>query len=68
MTFTDLLVSFGDIIASGLQIGWPLLVIAFGLSGAAYFGGKDRAKALGAWIVAAVGLFLFLLNLKRLMG
>ena len=39
---TYLLIVLWDITISELQIGWPLLVVAFGLTGVAYFGEKDK--------------------------
>ena len=59
-----LLIILWDIAISGFQIGWPLLIVAFGLAGAAYFGEKDRIKTIWGWVVALVGLFLFLFNLR----
>lgn len=61
---TYLLIVLCDIAISGFQIGWPLLVVAFGLTGVAYFGEKDRIKTIWGWVVALVGLFLFLFNLR----
>jgi len=34
------------------------------LTGVAYFGEKDRIKTIWGWVVALVGLFLFLFNLR----
>ena len=61
---TYLLIVLWDIVISGLQIGWPLLVVALGLTGVAYLGEKDRIKTIWGWVVALVGLFLFLFNLR----
>ena len=65
---TYLLRALWDIAISGLQIGWPLLIVAFGLAGVAYFGEKDRIKTIAGWVIALGGLFLFLLNLKMVTG
>lgn len=59
-----MLIILWDIAISGLQIGWPLLIVAFGLAGLAYFGDKNRINTIWGWIIALGGLFLFLLNLK----
>jgi len=65
---TYVLIVLWDIAISGLQIGWPLLVIAFGLEEVAYFGDKGRIKTIPGWVIALGGLFLFLLNLKMVIG
>ena len=67
-SFTDLFISLAGIAASGLQVGWPLLIAACGLAGIAYFGEKDRVKTAGAWIIAAAGFVLFVLNWKWVVG
>jgi len=65
---TFLWIALWDIAASGLQIGWPLLIVALALGGVAYFGEKDKIKAIAGWLIALGGLFLFLLNLKKVTG
>jgi len=64
LDLTYVLTIFWDIAISGLQIGWPLLIVAFGLAGVAYFGDKDRIKTICGWVIALGGLFFFLINLK----
>jgi hypothetical protein len=68
LDLTHLFIALWDIAVSGLQIGWPLLVVAFGLAGVAYFGEKDRIKTIAGWVIALGGLFLFLFNLKKVVG
>ncbi len=53
-----------DIVILGLQIGWPLMIVALGLAAVAYFGEKDRAKTRWGWIFALGALFLFLFNIR----
>ncbi len=53
-----------DIVILGLQIGWPLMIVALGLAAVAYFGEKDRVKTIWGWIFALGGLFLFLFNIR----
>jgi len=65
---TYLLTALRDIAASGLQIGWPLFIMAFGLGGVAYFEEKNRSRTITGWLIALGGLFLFLLNLKKVTG
>ena len=65
---TYLLIALWDIATSGLQIGWPLLIVAFALGGVACFGEKDRIKTIAGCLIALAGLFLFLLNLKKVIG
>jgi len=59
LSLTYLLRACGDIAIFGLQIGWPLLIIALGLAGAAYFGGEDRIKTISGWIIALGDSFSF---------
>ncbi len=66
--FSDLFFSLFGIAASGLQVGWPLLIAACGLGGVAYFGGKDRIKTAGAWIITVAALIIFILNWRRIGG
>ena len=68
LDLTQLFIALWDIAISGLQIGWPLLVIAIGLAEVAYFGDKSRIKTIPGWGIALGGLFLFLLNLKMVIG
>lgn len=63
-----LLIILWHIAISGLQIGWPLLIVAFGLAAVAYFENKDRIKTIFGWVIALGGLFLFLFNLKMVIG
>ena len=63
-----LLIVLWDIAISGLQIGWPLLIVACGLAAVAYFENKDRIKTISGWGIALGGLFLFLLNIKMVTG
>ncbi len=67
-SFTDLLLSLIGIVSSGFRVGWPLLIAACGLAGVAWFGERDRAKTALAWIIAAGGLALFVLNWKWVVG
>jgi hypothetical protein len=53
------------ITSTSIKVGWPLLILASGLGGVAYFEGKDRVKTAGGWALALVGLILFVWNLKR---
>jgi hypothetical protein len=48
----------------GLKAGWPLLLSALGLAGAAYFGEKDKVKTVGSWALAIVGFLLLFFNLR----
>ncbi len=61
---TDLWIALWDIGISGLGMGWPLLILALGLGGVAYFGERDKIKTAGGWIVALAGLLLFIWNLR----
>jgi len=54
-----------QIVLSSLHIGWPLLILALGLGGVAYFADKDKTKAAGGWAMAIVGILLFVQNLRR---
>jgi len=65
---TFLLRVFWEVAISGFQMGWPLLIAAFGLTGVAYFGGKDKGKTILGWVIALGGFLLFLLNLRKLTG
>jgi hypothetical protein len=65
---TYLLIVLWDIAISGFQIGWPLFIVAFGLARVAYFGEKDKIKTIWGWGIALGGLFLFLFNLKIVIG
>ncbi len=33
--------------STSIEVGWPLFILAVGLGWIAYFGGKDRIRALG---------------------
>ncbi len=62
---TYLFEALGDIATCGLKVGWPLLLSALGLAGAAYYGGKDKAKTAGGWALALVGFLLFFFTLRE---
>jgi drug/metabolite transporter (DMT)-like permease len=53
------------IAATGLKIGWPLLITALGLAEVAFFGERDKIKTVGGWVIVFVGLLLLVWNLKR---
>lgn len=57
--------ALGDIATCGLKVGWPLLLSALGLAGVAYYGGKDKVKTTGGWVLALAGFFLFFLTLRE---
>ena len=62
---TEIFEYFLGFTSTSIKVGWPLLILAFGLGGVAYFEGKDRIKTVGGWALALVGLILFVWNLKK---
>ncbi|MBI5968007.1 MAG: hypothetical protein HY882_09160 [Deltaproteobacteria bacterium] len=54
-----------EIASTSIKVGWPLLILAFGLAGVAYFGGKDRIRTMAGWALVIVGLIFFVWNLRR---
>jgi hypothetical protein len=57
--------ALGDIATCGLKVGWPLLLSALGLASVAYYGGKDKVKTTGGWVLAFVSFLLFFFTLRK---
>ena len=61
---TEIIGYMWGIFTTSLRVGWPLLILAFGLGLAAYLGNKGTLKALAGWALVGVGVILFFWNLR----
>ena len=62
---TEIIGYLWGITTTSINVGWPLLILAFGLGLAASSNKKWALHVLAGWVLVGVGVILFIWNLRN---